>query len=108
MSIASQASAGTVRPLADNRRRARRHRLDIPASLALTGAGDRAETSPIPVRVTELSVGGVGMRSQKSLEIGAVYEVRAFDTLVPTGMRVRILSNRAIDGGGFEIGAEAL
>ncbi|HSV13730.1 MAG TPA: PilZ domain-containing protein [Tepidisphaeraceae bacterium] len=89
-----------------NRRRGRRHRLDIPASLAPTG-GDPGRPG-IAVRISELSVAGVGLRSDQPLEPGHVYEVRAFDTLVPTGMRVKVISHRAAADGGFEIGAESL
>src|SRR5206468_10960834 len=106
MSVVSQSTMGTVRPLAENRRRGRRHRLEIPASLVRSGAP--SELPPVPVQVTELSVAGVGLRSPSPLEIGVVYEVRAFDTLVPTGMRVRILSVRPATGGGFHIGAESM
>jgi hypothetical protein len=89
-----------------NRRRGRRHRLDIPASLAPVGA-DPGRPG-ITVRICELSVAGVGLRAEQPLEVGHVYEVRAFDTLVPTGMRVKIISHRPAAAGGFEIGAESL
>ena len=89
-----------------NRRRGRRHRLDIPASLAPIGAD--AGRQGIAVRISELSVAGVGLRADQPLELGHVYEVRAFDTLVPTGMRIKVLTHRPSPAGGFEIGAESL
>ena len=89
-----------------NRRRGRRHRLDIPASLAPV---DSDPSRPgISVRIAELSVAGVGLRADQPLELGQVYEVRAFDTLVPTGMRIKVISHRPAADGGFEIGAESL
>jgi hypothetical protein len=98
----------TTTTLAENRRRGRRHRLDIPADLIPTT--DVGAAAAVVVRITELSVGGVGLRSQELLEIGAIYEVRSFDTLVPVDTRIRIISQRPAGDSPeqFDIGAQVI
>jgi hypothetical protein len=108
---ATTTSPATRAAVAENRRRGRRHRLDIPAELV--PATDMGAAAAIAVRITELSVGGAGLRSPEQLEIGAVYEVRSFDTLIPVDTRIRIISQRKTrdgndSGGEFDIGAQVL
>jgi hypothetical protein len=102
-------SSAAVRGLAQNRRRGRRHRLNVPALLVAEADSVRQ----VSVEITELSVGGVGIRSAEALEVGAIFSVRAFDTLLPPGTRVRIVSSRGTGGAGafgtgFEVGAEVV
>jgi hypothetical protein len=85
-----------------NRRRGNRHRLSIPATLVVPGE------SPVAVTVTELSVGGVGIQAKSGLKLDAVYSLNSFDTLIPPGMNVKIVSQRPAADGGFEIGAKAV
>ena len=92
----------TSHPMATNRRKGRRHRLSVPATLTPEGGGE-----PLHVRVIELSVGGLGMASIKLAEVGKVYAVTAFDSLLPPGLRVRTVSQRAVDNGHF-VGAAIL
>ena len=86
-----------------DRRRGDRHRLSIPATL-LTDDGAAAVT--VAITVTAVSVNGVGLRSPVLLRDGAVYVLTAFDSLLPPGTRVRVVSQRpAEDGaGGFDVG----
>ena len=51
---------------------------------------------PISVTVTELAVGGVGIRAKHDLKLEAVYHLNSFDTLIPPGMRVHIVSKRKL------------
>jgi len=101
MSLEPQASPP---PPAKNRRRGRRHKLDVPATLVRQSDNAR----PISIKITHLSVGGVGLISPQALPLGEVYLLRAFDTLLPTGTRLRIASSRPAANGGFEIGAQTL
>ena len=80
----------------------------MPATLVVDSTGT-AETPALPpflVKITELSVGGLGIQSAAPLDLNAVYHDKAFDSLLPCGTRVKIVSSRTIEGGGFEIGAE--
>jgi hypothetical protein len=92
---------GFVRPLSQNRRRGRRHLLDIPATL-------NGESAELPVKIIEFSKHGLGMRTTKALTPGEFYHVRAFDTLIPPGLRVRIVSVRSVANDGFIIGSEVV
>jgi hypothetical protein len=92
---------GFVRPLSQNRRRGRRHVLDIPATLA-------SESGDLAVKIFEFSKHGLGMRTTKALAPGEIYHVRAFDTLIPSGLRVRIVSVRGVADEGFVIGSEVV
>jgi hypothetical protein len=94
---------GFARPLSQNRRRGRRHLLDIPATLV---GGNHPQE--LAVKIIELSVHGIGIQANKSLTPGEIYQVRAFDTLVPAGMRVRIVSTRTSTDGEFIIGGEVV
>jgi hypothetical protein len=96
--------AGFVRPLSQNRRRGRRHVLDIPATLALGPAGP----GDLAVKIIEFSKHGLGMRAAKAINPGEIYQVRAFDTLIPQDLRVRIVSIRSIADDGFIIGSEVV
>jgi hypothetical protein len=95
---------GFVRPLSQNRRRGRRHQLDIPATLV----GESSGTGELAVKIVEFSIHGLGLRANKQLTSGEIYQVRAFDTLVPPGMRVKIVSSRSLGDGGFIIGGEVV
>jgi len=92
------------RPLAQNRRQANRHQLHIPATLL----GDGETAKPIDVVVTEISISGVGLRAKESLALDSVFQLTSFDTLVPPGMRVRIVSQQAGTNGEFKIGAKTV
>jgi hypothetical protein len=92
------------RPLAQNRRQGIRHRLHIPATLVPEGDNP----SPIPVTVTELSIAGVGIHSRRELKPEANYHLNSFDTLIPPGTRVSIVSQRQLPDGNYEIGAKIL
>jgi hypothetical protein len=91
-------------PLTENRRQGNRHRLHIPATLL--PAGDHP--SPISVTVTEISIGGVGIRAKHELKLDNVYHLNSFDTLIPPGMKVHIVSQRKLPDGHYEVGARAL
>ena len=83
----------------DNRRAGGRHPLNIPATLhAATG-------DPLPVRLIELSVAGVGLLAETAVQVGHEFALTAFDSLVPAGMRVRVVSSREDDTGRFVLGA---
>ncbi len=90
-------------PTAKNRRRSRRHKLDVPATLVSSSNN----IQPISIRITHLSVGGVGLQSHQELPLGEIYLLRAFDSLLPPGTRLRIASCRK-NPFGFEIGAETV
>ena len=92
------------RALTENRRRGNRHRLHIPATLLADGD----LRTPIAVTVTELAIGGVGIRAKHDLNIEGVYHLSSFDTLIPPGMRVHIVSKRKLADETFEVGAKAL
>jgi hypothetical protein len=91
-------------PLSANRRRGNRHRLHIPATLL--NEGDSAVQ--IPVTITELSIGGVALRCKESLPLDRVYQLSSFDTLVPPGMRIRVVSQQPGAAGEFKIGAQTI
>jgi hypothetical protein len=93
-----------ARPLTENRRSGNRHRLGIPATLL--PAGDAP--SPISVTVTEISIGGVGIRAGHELKLENVYHLNSFDTLIPPGMKVHIVSQRLLPDGSYEVGAKAI
>ena len=95
---------GFVRPLSQNRRRGRRHPLDIPATL-IGGPNPKAERA---VKIVEFSKHGLGMRASEPFSPGEIYTVRAFDTLIPPGTQVRIVSNRSLPNRGFIIGSEVV
>jgi hypothetical protein len=98
-----QSAIPTLKPsFAINRRRGNRHQLTVPATLLAVNE------KPISVTITELSVGGVGIDSKIELKIDTVYQLDSFDTLIPPGMKVRIVSQRKSPENGFEIGAQAL
>jgi hypothetical protein len=95
---------GFVRSLSQNRRRGRRHPLDILATLT----GGPTGTTERTVKIVEFSKHGLGMRATQPFTPGEIYAVHAFDTLVPPGMRVRIVSNRSLQNEGFIIGSEVV
>ncbi len=90
--------------LAGNRRRGIRHVLHIPATMQV----DAPDAAPINVTVIALSVGGIGIAAKSSVRINAVYRISAFDTLLPPGLRIRVVSERKLGENNFEIGAEVL
>jgi hypothetical protein len=90
-------------PLAQNRRRGNRHKLHIPATLIGADA-----STPIDVTVTEISVGGVGLRSKQQLTLEATYQLSSFDSLLPPGMRVRVISQQPSSHGEYKIGAQTI
>ena len=95
----------TARPLTENRRRANRHRLNIPATLVADGE----HPAPIEITVTEMSIGGVGFQAKVELKTDGTYHLNSFDTLIPPGMKVHVVSQRKLpDNGGFEIGAKVI
>ncbi len=98
--MASRTTSSAVKGLAENRRKGRRHRLDVSATLSTDGS-----PSTIDIKITEISVGGVGFSSHAPLQIGHTYHLRAFDSLVQEGMQVRIVSIREAERGGFDAGA---
>jgi PilZ domain len=98
---ATDISTANTKILSNNRRRGLRHRLDVPAVLV-------SDAGQFSVHFTELSVAGAGLKSSVALQVGDVYEVRAFDSLLPLGTRVKIVSRRDGNAGGFQIGAEVL
>ena len=100
----SRPTIAPVRVLKDNRRRSSRHALKIPATVV----NETDVSQSIHVEINELSVAGVGLQSANELITGATYQLQAFDSLIPVGMRVRIVSCRAEDRGGFDIGAEVV
>jgi hypothetical protein len=87
--------------VAQNRRRGNRHRLNISATLRL----EEESATDIPVVVTELSVGGFGFRCPQLLRAHATYRISSFDTLIPQGTLAKIVSQRQLPGGDFEVGA---
>jgi hypothetical protein len=94
---------GSGASLADaNRRRSGRLRLDVRGNVVAEG-GNR---SVVEVRIVELSVNGVGMVADAELIVGEMYQVNAFDSLVPVGMRMKVISMRGRAGGGFDVGGE--
>jgi hypothetical protein len=93
-----------TRPLSQNRRRGNRHRLQIPATLIAEGSN----AVPIEVTVTEMSVGGMAIRSKSSLVLNADYQLSSFDTLIPPGTKIRIVTQQTTSHGEFKIGAQSL
>jgi hypothetical protein len=92
------------RPLEQNRRRGNRHQLHIPGTLL--PEGDLA--THIAVLITEISIAGVGLRAKQSLPLDGIYQLTSFDTLVPPGMRVKIVSQQPGANGEFGIGAQTI
>ncbi len=91
-----------VRTTATDRRSGNRHRLDVPATLMADGPDAR----PLPAVVTAFSVNGVGLRVAQPLNVGDVYTLSTFDTLIPPGLKVRVRSQRHTPAGDHEVGAE--
>ncbi len=60
----------------------------------------------IPVVVTEISVGGLGLRAKQPLGINITYRISSFDTLIPGGTKATIISQRQLDANTFEVGAK--
>jgi hypothetical protein len=92
------------RPLDQNRRRGNRHLLNIPANLLPDGESPIA----IEVIITEISIAGVGLQCKQSLPLDRVYQLTSFDTLVPPGMRVKIVSQQPAANGEFKVGAQTI
>jgi hypothetical protein len=89
---------------ADRRRSARQERV-VPAWLS-ERAGGAGKSSQEQVTVTNLSLYGVGFRSDKKIEPGgAHWIVIATDTL-HLSTRLRVVSCRERENNVFEIGAE--
>jgi len=103
MSATKKHAKSTV-GLAENRRRSTRHRLDIPASLV----AEHDHGAVTNVQITEMSVAGFGLRVVESLPIGHTFHLRAFDTLIPPNTRIRIVTTRQLETGGYEAGAEVV
>jgi hypothetical protein len=103
-SVPTKAPGKRAHPLAQNRRRGNRHRLHIQATVQIEGE----HPTEIAVTITELSVGGIGFRSRQALVAGATYRIISFDTLIPTGLRASIVSQRHLPDGQFEIGAKTM
>jgi hypothetical protein len=103
-SVPAKAAVKRAHPLAQNRRRGNRHRLQIPATLLLEGD----KPHEIPVTVTEMSVAGIGLHATQEVVIGATYRVSSFDTLIPHGLRACIVTQRHLPDGKFEIGAKTI
>jgi len=100
-----------ARSASTDRRRGDRHRLDVPATLALVGADGLVadpQGRPLPAVVIAFSVNGVGLRVAQPLAVGDVYAVSTFDSLIPPGLRVRIRSQRITPAGDHEVGAEVV
>lgn len=104
MDSASARNSGKTRPLTQNRRQGDRHRLHIHAILTPEADNPRE----IPVVVTEMSVGGIGFRCLHLLQIGAIYRLSSFDTLIPHNTRASIVTQRQLADGRYEIGAKTL
>jgi hypothetical protein len=93
-----------ARTVNENRRRGNRHRLHIPATLVAEGG----HPTPIAVTITELAIGGVGIRAKHDLKVDGIYHLNSFDTLIPPGMRVHIVSKRKLPDETFDVGAKAI
>jgi hypothetical protein len=103
---ATESDQTSLRSTGDNRRRGGRHSLDIPATLSVDAVTAIAPPDLL-VKIVQMSVGGVGLLADRALEMGAVYRLTAFDSLVPADMRVRVVSVRPGDSAAtFVIGAE--
>jgi len=103
-SVPAKPAVKRAHPLAQNRRRGNRHRLNIPATLLIEGD----KPTEIEVIVTEMSVGGIGFRSRTPLVIEATYRVSSFDTLIPHALRASIVTQRQAPDGHFEVGAKTI
>ena len=97
-------AVGFSRSLDQNRRSGNRHRLRIHADIQIEGPNP----TPMPVIVTEISIGGIGLRTKEPLLLEQNYQVHSFDTLLPPGMRVRAVSQRQLPSGEFEVGAKTV
>ncbi len=89
--------------LGANRRRAKRHRLSLPATLI----ADRHPVEKIRATVVEISVGGIALGCQRPLNAGDIYQIDAFDPLIPIGTKIQIVSSRPAKGG-FVIGTRVV
>ena len=94
----------SARSLTEDRRSGNRHRLDIPATLIAA----EGHPTPIAVTITELAIGGVGIRAKHDLKVEGVYHLDSFDTLIPPGMKVHIVSKRKLLDESFDVGAKAI
>jgi hypothetical protein len=102
--VPTEKTASTSRPLAQNRRRGNRHALHIPATLVRDGH----PAEPLAVTIVEISVAGVGLRVKQSLTLGDICTLSSYDTLVPPGMTVRIVSQQPVGHGEFRVGAQTV
>ena len=108
MSSTSGNGKTDLRSRTENRRKAGRHSLDLPATLSVENAPPGVAASPdMLIKIVQMSVGGVGLLADRALDLGTVYRVAAFDSLVPAGMRVRVVSVRPAEvPATYVIGAE--
>lgn len=101
--MTTQAQESQAETTADRRRSARQERV-VPAWLSERAGG--AGKGQQQVTVTNLSLHGVGFRSDKKIELGgAHWIVIATDTL-HLSTRLRVISCRERENNVFDIGAE--
>ena len=58
------------------------------------------------VEVLDLNLQGIGFRSPVAVETGAYHQILVMAGPLRLSSRLRIVSSRAYDDGGFEVGAE--
>ncbi len=96
-------------PTGTDRRRGNRHRLNLPATITVEPPPlKKTDPTPTAVTVTHFSVNGLAFRTDTPVVVGTVYVVACFDTLLPSNLRVRVVTRRELPGGGFEVGSEVV
>ena len=67
---------------------------------------DRFDEEGQMVEVLDLNLQGIGFRSPTALEIGGYHQILVMAGPLRLSSRLRVVSSRAYDDGGFEVGAE--
>jgi hypothetical protein len=96
---------GPAIPQGVDRRRSSRQEQRVPAWLSDASGGSVA-SSQQQVMVTNLSLHGVGFTAKKRIEQEDFHWIVIASDRLSLSTRVRVVSCRANDEGGFEIGAE--
>ncbi len=67
---------------------------------------DRFDEEGQMVEVFDLNLQGIGFRSPVAMETGGYHQILVMAGPLRLSSRLRVVSNRAYDDGGFEVGAE--
>ena len=99
-------SSGDTATATADRRRSTRQEQHVPAWLSEPSDAARRTSSQQQVLVTDLSLHGVGFQSDRMLEIGATHWIVIATDRLHLSTRLEIVSARAREDGGCDVGAE--